>query len=154
MSSIEALQRAIAVCGTQTALADGINEVAARRGVQKQIKTGHIHYWLTTDAVPAEHAPDIEQLTRERGEVVPCEELCPSNNWAAVRCKKPKGKEPSHAEGARVHRPAAATHPVDAPAGPPLMYGDRRNPVRDEIDKVVHGATERPRAKPDNRRER
>lgn len=111
MTPQDALHRAIRVCGTQTALADGINEVAAKRGVQKQIKTGHIHYWLNNGEVPAEHAPDIEQVTRDKGEPVSCEQLCPSNNWAAVRGPwKKSGKEKGeHAAAKETKRPTWAS---------------------------------------------
>jgi|GEM_PF-1415529 len=40
--------------------------------------------------VPPEHCPTIERLTREMGETVTCEELCPGVDWGALReCTQP-----------------------------------------------------------------
>lgn len=35
--------------------------------------------------VPAERCPPIERATRDRGEPVTCEELCPGVDWAVLR---------------------------------------------------------------------
>lgn len=80
MTPRKALQKAIRVMGSQTALAAAINDSTGKR-----IKTAHIYHWLKAGGVPAEHAPDIYAVTSERGEPVPVDKLCPSVNWDAVR---------------------------------------------------------------------
>lgn len=73
----EALAKAIAVLKTQTAVAEAAGNEA---------KTGHVFYWLNKAAeVPAKFCPGIEKATREAGDTVFCEELCPGTDWASVR---------------------------------------------------------------------
>jgi DNA-binding transcriptional regulator YdaS (Cro superfamily) len=73
----EALLKAIQVLGSQTAVAKAAGE---------NVETGHIYHWLNkADEVPAKYCPGIEAATRERGEPVFCEQLCPGTDWAAVR---------------------------------------------------------------------
>jgi DNA-binding transcriptional regulator YdaS (Cro superfamily) len=77
MTPQEALRKAIEVLGTQKA-------VAAAAG--DDIKTGHIFHWLNkAPEVPARYCPGIERATREKGDTVFCEQLCPSTDWASVR---------------------------------------------------------------------
>jgi len=73
MTPKEALEKAIKVMGTQTALAAAIGG---------SVKTGHVYYWLEAGRVPAEHCPAIERST---GGAVRCEELCPGVDWAVLR---------------------------------------------------------------------
>lgn len=73
MTPKEALERAIELLKTQTALAASIGGT---------VKTGHIYYWLNAGEVPAEHCPSIERAT---GGQVRCEELCPGVDWAYLR---------------------------------------------------------------------
>jgi DNA-binding transcriptional regulator YdaS (Cro superfamily) len=81
MTPREALLKAIAVLGSQTA-------VAAAAG--PDIKTGHIYHWLTKGAeVPAKYSPSIERATRERGDAVLCEWLSPSVDWSIVGERDP-----------------------------------------------------------------
>lgn len=76
----EALSAAIRVLGGQTA-------VAAAAG--PDVKTGHIFYWLNkAPEVPAKYCPGIEQATRDAGETIFCEDLCPSTDWGAVRAQR------------------------------------------------------------------
>lgn len=80
MTPSEALSAAIRVLGSQSA-------VAAAAG--DEVKTGHVFYWLNkAPEVPAKYCPGIEQATREKGETVFCEWLCPSTDWRAVRAQK------------------------------------------------------------------
>lgn len=77
MTPKEALTKAIEVLGSQTALAEAAGDDA---------KTGHVYYWLNkAPEVPAEYCPGIERATREKGDTVFCEWLCPSTDWAAIR---------------------------------------------------------------------
>ena len=74
--SIEALHKAVAKAGGQTALAGMIG-----RG----IKQPHVYGWLNSSnpdqMPPAEYCPAIEKATG-----VPCEELRPDIEWAVLRC--------------------------------------------------------------------
>lgn len=71
-----ALQRAANILGGQAAMASVLG-YSDRRGVWA---------WFNTDRrFPAEHCPAIEKATRERGEVVRCEELRPDVSWAVLR---------------------------------------------------------------------
>lgn len=77
MTPKEALLEAIRVLGSQAAVAAAAGE---------DVKTGHIFYWLNkAPEVPARYCPGIERATREKGEPVFCEQLCPSTDWGAVR---------------------------------------------------------------------
>jgi DNA-binding transcriptional regulator YdaS (Cro superfamily) len=77
MTPHEALLKAIQVLGSQTA-------VAAAAG--DDVETGHVYYWLNkAPEVPARYCPGIEQATREKGDTVYCEQLCPSTDWGLVR---------------------------------------------------------------------
>lgn len=71
-----ALQRAASVLGGQAA-------VAAACGFSDR---RHVWPWFNTDRrIPAEHCPAIERATRERGDVVVCEELRPDVAWGVLR---------------------------------------------------------------------
>jgi DNA-binding transcriptional regulator YdaS (Cro superfamily) len=76
MSPREALEKAIKVLGSQTALAAAVGP---------DIKTGHVYHWLRAPEVPAVYCPAIERETRLKGQPVMCEDLCPSADWGAVR---------------------------------------------------------------------
>jgi DNA-binding transcriptional regulator YdaS (Cro superfamily) len=77
MTPQDALRKAIEVLGTQKA-------VAAAAG--DNVKTGHIFHWLNKGSeVPANYCPGIERATREKGDTVFCEQLCPGTDWASVR---------------------------------------------------------------------
>lgn len=69
-----ALQRAIRVVGSQTALA------ALLGG---RIRQGHVSHWLKSGRVPAEHCPAIEDGTERQ---VRCEDLRPDVKWHVLRC--------------------------------------------------------------------
>ena len=78
-----ALERAIEVVGTQTALASAVGG---------KVQTGHVYYWLKAGSVPAEYCPAIERATRaaaaERGDdslIVRCEDLRPDVSWDVLR---------------------------------------------------------------------
>ncbi len=71
-----ALRRAADVLGGQAGLASAIGFNDRR----------HVWPWFNTDRrIPAEHCPAIERATRERGQVVTCEELRPDVQWAVLR---------------------------------------------------------------------
>lgn len=77
MTPREALQAAIRVLGSQSA-------VAAVAG--PDVATGHVYHWINkAPEVPAKYCPSIERATREQGETIFCEQLCPSADWAAIR---------------------------------------------------------------------
>lgn len=79
MTPQEALASAIRVLGSQKAVAAAAGE---------DVKTGHIFYWLNkAPEVPAQYCPGIERATREKGETVFCEQLCPTTDWGAVRAE-------------------------------------------------------------------
>ena len=48
------------------------------------VTRGAVTNWIAR-GVPAERAPDIEQLSRSHGDPVTCEQLCPEVNWHVVR---------------------------------------------------------------------
>lgn len=73
MTQVSPLERAIAIVGSQTALASAIGG---------NVKTGHIFYWLKSGSVPAEHCPAIERATQGR---VRCEELNSAPAWDVLR---------------------------------------------------------------------
>lgn len=80
---LEAFERAIEICGGQSALARGLTE---RTG--EQIDQGHIWSWLhRSRRVPSEMAPHIEHLCAERGKRITREELCPEFPWHLPRAK-------------------------------------------------------------------
>lgn len=90
MTPREALKKAIDVLGSQRALA-----LAAGEGVE----TGHVYYWLNVaEEVPAKYCPGIEAATREKGDAIFCEQLCPGTNWSVVRGQK--GPRKSEAKAA------------------------------------------------------
>lgn len=72
----EALHRAAKVLGGQAAVA-ALCGYSDRRGVWP--------YFTSERAFPAEHCPTVERATREKGEVVLCEELRPDVDWPYVR---------------------------------------------------------------------
>ena len=77
MTPKEALLKAIEVLGSQKAVAKAAGD---------NVETGHVYHWLNkADEVPAKYCPGIEAATREKGEAVFCEQLCPGTDWAAVR---------------------------------------------------------------------
>lgn len=71
-----ALQRAARVLGGQAAMA-ALLGYADRRGIWP--------YFNTNRQFPAEHCPAVERATREKGEVVRCEELRPDVAWGVLR---------------------------------------------------------------------
>ena len=77
---VEALEEAIATAGGVSALASGINVSASSPGM-----------WKLRRKVPAEYAPAIERLTRQRNaedpskKVVTCERLAPRVAWEVLR---------------------------------------------------------------------
>lgn len=71
-----ALQRAAKLLGGQAALASLLG-YSDRRGVWP--------YFVTDRKFPAEHCPAVERATRERGNVVTCEELRPDVDWPYLR---------------------------------------------------------------------
>ncbi len=87
MTPKEALDRAISAVGSQSAFAD-----ALREATHKDIRPGHIYYWLKAvrdgGEVPSAHCPDIEAITKGTSGPVTCEQLCPSVNWAVLRAKQ------------------------------------------------------------------
>jgi DNA-binding transcriptional regulator YdaS (Cro superfamily) len=70
MSESEALQKAIDIVGSATALANGLH-----------ITKGAVSQWRDRK-VPAEHCPSIERLT-DGG--VRCEDLRPDVDWSVLR---------------------------------------------------------------------
>lgn len=80
MTPKDALLAAIRILGSQTALAAAAGD---------DVQTGHVFYWLNKAAeVPAKYCPGIERATREKGETIFCEQLCPSTDWGAVRAQQ------------------------------------------------------------------
>lgn len=66
-----ALQRAIACCGGQSALASSLG-----------LAQSYVWNWLARGRVPAEHCPAIERVTAR---AVRCEDLRPDVDWACLR---------------------------------------------------------------------
>lgn len=71
MGDMEALNRAIGIFGTQSALASEIDVIPQT-----------LNNWIARGRVPADYCPDIERAT---GGKVRCEELRPDVNWAYLR---------------------------------------------------------------------
>jgi DNA-binding transcriptional regulator YdaS (Cro superfamily) len=76
LSQRDALERAIKIVGSQSALASLIGGA---------VKQAHVFYWLQTGRVPAVHCPAIERETARRGDRVRCEDLCRSADWGVLR---------------------------------------------------------------------
>src|SRR5438128_11184470 len=73
-----ALHRAAAVLGGQAAL-------ALLLGYEDRRK---VWPWFNTKRqFPAEHCPIVEHATREKGQVVTCDELRPDVKWELLRIK-------------------------------------------------------------------
>jgi DNA-binding transcriptional regulator YdaS (Cro superfamily) len=68
---MEALNKAIAIAGTQSSLASAL-------GVVPQV----VHNWLVRGNVPADHCPAIERATKG---AVRCEDLRPDVDWGYLR---------------------------------------------------------------------
>lgn len=67
-------------------LAGGMTQMARDLGLK-----GHaVIYQWTKNRVPADHCPDIEELTGVR-----CEELRPDVNWAVLRIAPRKRRAPA-----------------------------------------------------------
>lgn len=74
---MEALKKAIATAGSQSALAGLLR-------ISPQV----VHNWLARGNVPADYCPSIERVT---GGLVRCEDLRPDVDWAYLRqtdCQK------------------------------------------------------------------
>lgn len=86
---VDALNRAVAAAGSQSALAAGLSEAAKSRGGEP-ITPARVWNWVNRDKkAPADFCPDIEDLTGVR-----CEELAPDVNWGVLRKnKKPKAAQ-------------------------------------------------------------
>lgn len=82
MSTETAIQRAVAIVGSQVAL-------GAALGVGKSA----VNQWVKGTSVPMRHCPAIERLT---GGKVRCEDLCPDMDWSALR--NPKRRRAKSAE--------------------------------------------------------
>jgi DNA-binding transcriptional regulator YdaS (Cro superfamily) len=67
----KALDRAVAICGSQQKLADRLG-----------LRQAHISMWKHRGNVPAEYCPSIERVT---GGLVKCEHLRPDVEWAVLR---------------------------------------------------------------------
>lgn len=88
---MEALERAIAIAGSQAALA------AAIETPEQPVTQQRVWNWLNRDKkVPADMAPAIERFTRSMGKPVLCEDLCPDVDWAVVR-QHPDKRHPAKA---------------------------------------------------------
>lgn len=103
MSPREALLMAIETLGSQKA-------VAAAAG--PDVETGHVYYWLNkASEVPARYCPGIERATRQKvaadgkGQIVFCEQLCPSTDWGEVRSQA--GPDAASRQGTREQAPEA-----------------------------------------------
>lgn len=85
MTPLKALEKAIEIVGSQTALASGIGG---------EVRVGHIYYWLKCGQTPAKHCPAIERETKG---LVRCEQLNPDVPWSVLRAQVvPVGREASH----------------------------------------------------------
>lgn len=71
--SVKGLDRAIRVMGGASALAAALAE-----------KPQVVSNWKAR-GVPADRCPDIERVTRDKGDRVPCEEMRPDIDWAVLR---------------------------------------------------------------------
>jgi DNA-binding transcriptional regulator YdaS (Cro superfamily) len=69
------LSRAVDLVGGQAALARLLN--TRQQAVWNWLNRG--------DRVPAEFCPAIERVTRERGQVITCEDLRPDVEWQVLR---------------------------------------------------------------------
>lgn len=88
-----ALEKAIALAGTQTAFAAALGPT---------IKTGHVYHWLKQGRLPAEHCPIVEEVFGVR-----CEELRPDVAWGVLRNRAP-GDNPQGRPCIDVAAPAPA----------------------------------------------
>jgi DNA-binding transcriptional regulator YdaS (Cro superfamily) len=73
MDPTQALDRAIEICGTQSALAAQIN-----------VGQSHVAMWKHRRSVPAEYCPAIERATAG---AVRCEDLRPDVAWEVLRAQ-------------------------------------------------------------------
>lgn len=71
MSNMDALERAVEICGSQAALAAKLN-----------LRQSHVSMWKARGNVPAEYCPSIERATDGR---VRCEQLRPDVAWEVLR---------------------------------------------------------------------
>ena len=69
-----ALDRAVASAQGKTELMRRLNDRGHQIGSHNTISQWRVN------GVPAKYCPDVEVITG-----VPCEELCPGTNWAAIR---------------------------------------------------------------------
>lgn len=72
-SAVTGLARAIKVVGSIAGLASELGE-----------STQTVWNWKSR-GVPAERCPDIERITLEKGERVPCEEIRDDVDWSVLR---------------------------------------------------------------------
>lgn len=77
--AMKAIQRAIDISGSQSALAKSI-------GCAPQV----VNNWLRRESIPAEHCPAIERATSG---AVRCEDLRPDVDWAYLRNSENQTKE-------------------------------------------------------------
>ena len=81
---MDALKRAIELFGGQAGLAAAIG-----------LKQQNIWNWVNrSGSVPAEYCPAIERASREKGEPILCEDLCPGVDWAVLRDAGGEGTPP------------------------------------------------------------
>lgn len=75
---ITPLERAIAIAGSQSALASAMSTPS------RKVSQSHIWNWLNREPceVPAEYCPSIERVTAGQ---VTCEQLAPKVEWEVLR---------------------------------------------------------------------
>jgi len=117
-----ALHRAATVLGGQAAMAVLLG-YSDRRGVWA--------YFHTDRKFPAEHCPIIERATREKGDVVRCEELRRDIAWDVLRAEGATEPEPTKQKSHRTDK-ATASDGKGGKAKPA--------PVRSSKPKAITGA--------------
>lgn len=79
MALMTPIQRAIQICGSQSALAEKL-------GLVPQV----VNNWIRRDSIPAERCIEIERATNGQ---VRCEDLRPDVDWAYLRGTNNQTKE-------------------------------------------------------------
>lgn len=103
-----ALHRAAGILGGQAALAELLGYQDRR----------NVWPWFNTDRrFPAEHCPLVERATREKGNVVTCEELRPDVAWDVLRLQAEADAHPAAPVRTPQNNPGERSTDTSAKAG-------------------------------------
>jgi len=75
------VKNSVAIMGGPTKAAAKLSEITGCNVIQQRVSA-----WITSEKVPPEFAPFIEELTAKKGSPITKEELCPDFPWAKC-CK-------------------------------------------------------------------